>query len=229
MSASPRKLYAIAGIDNDTYMDTANPGGTAGVDTGFYFGLICIPRSAANGNAWYQRRSGTASGYILRQLAAGTMVFSAASGAGSLVNSSAWTIAPSIGQVTAVLGMHTGAGNTVRLNVNGTDAGVATAITGYTPFSGALTFGAQGAASSQYDFVGAVSGPGVPSADDITEWLAACKAQRTCADMPTVPGDHRWFAGSSLTAPTDTVGSSNLTLRGSGHTLLAQTSPTWGW
>lgn len=227
MSARPRPIYGVGSLDNDTSMVTASPGGIAGVDTGFTIAWFLRPLRSENGTNWSSRRSGTVAGWILRQTSATTILVSAASGAGAFVNSAPYTLAPSIGQETMFHLVHTGAGSELLFYVNGAAAGAASAITGYTPVSAAMTFGGAGGATPQFDFYGCVGGAVVLDAAGVLAHCAAVKAARAIVDLPG--GSNMWPARATLAAPTDTIGANNLSFSGSGHTLIANRAPVWGF
>jgi len=222
-----RRMYGVGSIDNDTYMVTADGGGTPGVDTGFYFGLLNYPRRSENGTSWFSRRVLNTSGYILRQLSGTTITFSCANNVGTFVNSPAWTVV--INQVTGILCVHDG--SVLRLYVNRVEVGdgSGTAITGYTPSAVALGLGGAGGTTPQYDFYGAVSGHGVPDLAAVQGWFDACKGARACRAVPGLTPSNLWNARTTLAGPLDSAGSSNLSLGGSGHVLVAERSPVWGW
>ncbi len=226
--AATPTLLGVGGIDNDTSMVTAAPGGVAGVDTGFFIAMLIRPLRAESGTAWVQRRVIGTQGYIARQLAATTLVFSCANGVGTFINSPAYTITPDIGKVTGLVLGHDG--SNLRMYAQRVEVGSGTPITGYTPAPAvAMLFGGAGGVIPQYDFFGAVGGPGVPSLANIQAWFDGCKAAYACVQMPSVPGSNMWNARSPLAAPLDSVGSNNLSFGGSGHTLISETAPTWGW
>lgn len=226
-SARPRPIYGVGSLDNDTSMNTATPGGIAGVDTGFTIAWFLRPLRSENGTNWSSRRSGTTAGWILRQTTATTILVSAASGAGAFVNSASYTLAPSIGQATMFHLVHTGAGSELLFYVNGAAAGAASAITGYTPHSTAMTFGGGGSTNPQFDYFGCVGGNVVLDAAGVLAHCAAVKAARAIVDLPG--GSNMWPARATLAAPTDTIGANNLSFAGSGHVLIAERSPVWGF
>lgn len=218
-------LYALGGLSNPIFLQTASPGGIAGTAAGFHVCMLFRPLAMANGNNFISRLA-AAQGWGLRQFSATTFAFQCANGVGTLVTSAAFTLTGFTDKWIAAVGVHTG--TQLQLWVNGAQVGADVAITGFTAQSNRTYAGAAGAATPFFDLAGCGGGPGVPTAANIRDWFANVKAARRVFSVVGT-ADHLWPAKQTAIAPTDTVGTDHFSLGGAGHTLVAVNYPVFGW
>ena len=224
----PRRAVGLNGFGTGEFLQTASPGGIAGVNTGFWVYFVFARTDlTTNTNAHVFNRLNAAfsQGWTLAQSSGSNFVFACCSNTGVFIQSPAWTMtSPAhVNKICRVVGVHTG--SAVRIHANGAQVGATSAITGYTPFSGVTKIGhssAHGGFPSTFTFYAAGGGAGVPSAADIAAWDAALVASdnmRTA--MPNVPAEHSWVLNSLGTA-VDSPGTDDMSITGTLTLATAQ-------
>lgn len=202
-SIDGRRSFGVYGFSISSYLATANPGGIAGVSTGFWFcwygvvyttGISCI---VARGN-----NTGTA-GWQLDILGSSALTLSVANGSGSGVNAPTKTlVASDLGIPCVIHGVHDG--SSVRLYFNGVEVGSGTAITGYTALAAAMTVGVRGVPDvpSVTTAFGVVGGHAVATAADV---LAHAQSILATGRIQPIQGktDHLWDVTRDTDASSD--------------------------
>lgn len=222
-------LWGLGSLSNPRALQTPSPGGIAGVNTGFHVGIVFRPLRTDSGNNLLSRSNGSSQGWHLRQSTATGLSFTCYNGVGAAATTATITLTSYVGQVCTAVGVHTGAGNTIEFYFNGALVGSAACV-GFTPQSNRMYVGAAGSSTAYLDYFGALGGASIPTADQISSWHNLVKSNRSLFPVPGVTTSNYYppVVSTTATAPTDTVGSSNFSLVGTGHTSITVPAPIWG-
>lgn len=227
-------LLGYSGLSNSVFASTANPGGVAGIGTGFWgAALFRIDASGSSTTRYIVARStGGPLGWLIRTLTTNaTLMFGAVNGAAALVSSPTYAVqASDIGKVHLAVGVHDG--SNVRLYVARAEVGSGTPITGYTAATTLTRMGANPAGSNgatNMTIFGWAGGHAVPTLAQVQAYFDAVKSARRIVAMPGVATTGAWPVGTSLATVTETqAGTDNMTVTGT-PTLAMVSAPVWGW
>ena len=185
VSYAGRVTYGARGFSATAgFQSATNPGGIAGVNTGFHVmwrgradvlgpTQVFISRSNAANAGWRAGVSGT------------TVVATFTRGDAVQVNASAAT--PQQGRVHHYCLVHTGASNTIQLYQDGVQAGSDVACNGFTPLAARMFIGSldgSAFAASGYTVFDVTGGHAVPTATEIRDSARASEAQGVLVGIP---------------------------------------------
>lgn len=227
-------MSGAAGFSVANYFQTADPGGEAGVASGF--GVACLFSIASQAVAsaprvLTERQNGSVAGYVMyTNTTHSTLRFEMANGGGASILGPVYTItAADVGKVMMAVMVHDSAA--IRLYVNRAEVGAGTAIVGYT-------------ASASRHYIGG-RGASLPADNTTIYGVSAFRGTFTLKQIQSLFDDvklARDICGSGLTATNawsvKRSGLSSLVNQGSGSdamtavgapTASVNSAPVWGW
>lgn len=217
-----RSWYGITVASTSDYYATANPGGIAGVGTGFsLWGAICVTsQGVASSNKRIAARSNATNAGWQVVIGGTNTLLSVWMYDGGGVNRVSPIYTITAADLNTVLFWHAYYnGTALFLYVNGAQVTGSTAFTGFTAHSGATTLASNLGAPVSTRIVGLAGGASVITAGEITANIAAGRAAR---DVTAISGktDHLWSVardqqGTAPTTLTNQAGSGNMTKAGS--------------
>lgn len=201
-SVPPVLVTAYTPVSTTGFYRTAVASVIAGTPTAV--GIMCRINSGAPSTSFLAHNgdtTGSLTGMFVRTSGA-TIFASAIDGAVAVRSSPSWTIS-GVGLVHFLVGVVDTAASRVRFYVDGVEQGTGGVCTGYTVPTAADRIGlgcssAGGVVANQFDFLGfTFASGGIPTAGDITTWIAACKAANSCVSFPSST-TNRWQAEDNL-------------------------------
>lgn len=204
--------HAVSSTTN--YYATAASSGVRGSATGFWATWLGVINAAATNNHLFNCSNAT-EGWQINLNAPTNLWFLVADGTVAFRGTPNYNPAALIGKISHITGVHTGAGNTIRLYINGVEIGSGSACTGYTVPAGATLNRVAGLnAACDSVFMGGMGGLGVPSAAQILANAQACRAARRLVAMAGVAPDHMWVPLATVASIADSIGSDTMTKNG---------------
>lgn len=188
-----RPYVGAIGFAAGNYLQTANPGGEAGVGTGFGVWLMFRPVTQAGGATQIIfDRAAAGQGFAFYTAVGNTsLLFGVNDGVGAFINSPSYTLTAShVGKTILACGLHSG--SRVKLYVETEVAAPGTAVTGYTATSAQTCIGGRRGTfpSDGCEVFGAVTFSGTLTATQIAD---AFEKARLINAIPPIPGEtHRW-------------------------------------
>jgi hypothetical protein len=196
-------LYGVSNLSAANYLQTANPGGEAGVSGGFLFGtLVRLDSLVAANRTIAQRFNGSNAGW--QSLISSGNLFYCYSPNNSSTPSAYVFNASDVGKIFLLWGLYNGAGNQIQALVN-RGSWNAGAQVGYTPFAGPEGVGSLSGASpaTGLTILANFNAQGVPSAAQLA---AYADATRVLGDLPDTIGGatvtHLWSLKRELAGTT---------------------------
>lgn len=196
-------------VDNGNYYETAAGAGIRGADTGWWLTWLGSITAAVNNNDLVSCTVG-GSGYYFYTSASDNLWLLATNGVGANAVTPAYDPAAIIGKLAHLTGVHTGAGNQLKIYVNGAEHGTPGAGVGYTPAGGGVKMKIGGGSASSNVCLGLMGGLGVPNDAQIAANATACRVARRLVTMAGVTPDHMWMPHSPNVDVLDTIGSDTM-------------------
>jgi hypothetical protein len=209
-------LYGLQNFSAANYLQTANPGGEAGIASGFVIPILFVVTSQGVASAsrvlhehW---PTGVAAGWSFVTAGTNTSIsFSCFDNTGTNKTSGSYTFTASdVGRVMLAIGQNTGSGVQLLMYRGGLVGATAAALPSYTPGSARTMLGVRGAGTLPSDGLSVLAVAGATGTPSLAQLQAYYDATRVLGDLPdTMQGatvTHLWSVKRELLGVTNPAG-----------------------